>query len=57
MDVKIAKGNIIITLPLISRPSSSGKTTLVATSGGNVATAATVDGRTVKVGVNAFIPN
>lgn len=56
MDVKIQKGHLIVTLPLISRPSSSGKTILVASSGGNVATSATVDGRTVKVGLNAFIP-
>jgi hypothetical protein len=56
MDVKIQKGHLIVTLPLISRPSSSGKTILVASSGGNVATSATVDNKTVKVGLNAFIP-
>jgi len=37
------------------RPSKSGKTMLVASSGGNIATTATVDGKTVTVGLNAYI--
>ena len=37
------------------KPSSTGKTLVVATSSGNVTTAATVNGKPVIVGVNAFI--
>ena len=34
---------------------ASGKTLVVATTGGNVATAATVDGKPVIVGLNAYV--
>ncbi len=56
MKVEIVSGNIIITLPL-RKPelSKSGKTLIVATSSGLVKTAATVEGKQVTVGVNAFI--
>ncbi len=37
------------------RPSASGKTLVVATSGGNKATAAIVDGKPVTIGLNAYI--
>jgi hypothetical protein len=36
-------------------PSATGKTLVVASSRGNVATAATVQGQPVTVGVNAYI--
>ncbi|MEE9212422.1 MAG: hypothetical protein V3U29_07185 [Phycisphaeraceae bacterium] len=38
-------------------PSSSGKTLVVATTHGNVATDAQIDGKPVTVGVNAYIRN
>ena len=37
------------------RPSASGKTLVVASSRGNQSTDAQVDGKTVTVGVNAYI--
>lgn len=57
MTAEIKDGNIIITIPIQNplRPSASGKTLLVATTGGNVATSAIVDGKPVVVGVNAWI--
>jgi len=39
-----------------ARPSASGKTLVVATSGGNKATTAVVDGKPVTIGLNAYIP-
>jgi len=44
-----------IEVPVALRPSKSGKTMLVASSGGNVSTAAIVDGKPVTVGLNAYI--
>ncbi len=37
------------------RPSSTGKTLVVATSGGNQTTTATVNGKPVVIGLNAYI--
>ena len=37
------------------RPSASGKTLTIATTNGNRPTEATVDGKTVVVGLNAYI--
>ena len=37
------------------RPSASGKTLVVASSRGNQATDAQIDGKTVTVGVNAYV--
>lgn len=51
------KGNVlVITLPIDSNfpPSKSGKTRIVATSGGNQPTSAQVNGRPVVIGVNAY---
>ena len=56
MTVTIEKGELVIRMPLgTPRPSASGKTLVVATSGGNVRTAAVVDGKSVTVGVNAYV--
>lgn len=47
---------LTITIP-IQRPtaSKSGKTLVVATTHGNVVTGATVDGKPVTIGLNAYI--
>jgi hypothetical protein len=37
------------------RPSSSGKTLIVASSGGNITTTALVQGKPVVIGLNAYI--
>jgi len=57
MTVEIKDGNLVITIPIQNplRPSASGKTLLVATTGGNVATTTIVEGKPVTVGVNAWI--
>jgi hypothetical protein len=51
------KDNILtIEIPLQTpRPSASGKTLVVASSGGNIITTATVAGKAVTIGLNAYI--
>ena len=60
MNVSIKENNgvstLVIETPVSLRPSKSGKTMLVASSGGNITTTATVDGKPVTVGLNAYIP-
>jgi hypothetical protein len=55
MRVEIKGNEIIITAPIEKRPSKSGKTILVATSGGNKPTTAQIDGKPVTVGFSAYI--
>lgn len=56
MTVKIEKNVMTITIPLQTpKPSKSGKTMLVASTGGNVVTDATVNGKPVVLGLNAYI--
>jgi hypothetical protein len=56
VKVEIIGENLVITMPL-QKPelSKSGKTLIVATSAGLVKTAASVKGKPITVGVNAFI--
>ena len=60
MNVSIKETNgvstLVIEAPVSLRPSKSGKTMLVASSGGNISTTAMVDGKPVTVGVHAHIP-
>lgn len=52
------KGNkLVITIDanLEPKPSKSGKSLLVATTNGNIPTTATVKGRSVTLGLNAYI--
>ncbi|SDF02304.1 hypothetical protein SAMN05444167_1162 [Terriglobus roseus] len=57
MQVTIEGNELVIRISMLETPtkSKSGKTMLVATSGGNVVTDATVDGKPVTVGLNAYI--
>jgi len=56
MKMKIENGTLIISIPLQApRPSSSGKTLLVASTGGNVVSTATIDGKPVVIGLNAYL--
>lgn len=56
MNAKIEGNNLVITIPMQApRPSASGKTLVVATTGGNKATSAIVDGKPITIGVNAYI--
>lgn len=58
MKAEIKDGHLIITIPLQTPTlSASGKTKIVATSHGNLATTATVEGKPVIVGINAWIKN
>lgn len=56
MHATIKDNHLVVTIPLNTpRPSASGKTLVVATSGGNVVTGAQVNGRNVTIGLNAYI--
>jgi hypothetical protein len=56
MKVTVEGNELVIRIPL-EKPtrSKSGKTLLVATSGGNIETGAMVDGKPITVGLNAYI--
>jgi hypothetical protein len=58
MNVKIENGELVIRIKMKDppRPSKSGKTLLVATSGGIAKTDVTVDGKQLSIGLNAFVP-
>lgn len=56
MEVKIDGKNLVITIPMQTpQPSKTGKTLVVASTFGNVQTSATVNGKAVTVGLNAYI--
>jgi hypothetical protein len=59
MKAELKNGSLVITIPANdakSLPASkSGKTLIVASSGGNVATTAQVNGQPVIIGLNAYI--
>jgi len=56
MEVKIEKDKITVTLPISPRTSASGKSTVIASTGGNKASTATYQGKPVICGVNCYIP-
>ena len=58
MDAEIKGNMLIVTIELeaVPRPSSTGKTLVVSTTGGFKKTTATVNGKQVSVAVNAVIP-
>lgn len=56
MQATIKDNKLTIVIDLQEpRPSSTGKTLVVATSGGNITTNATVKGKPVIIGLNAYI--
>ena len=57
MDVTIENGVLVIKIKMNEKPqpSASGKTLVVATSHGNQPTGATVNGKPVVIGLNAYI--
>ena len=56
MKAEIKGNQLIITIDMQEpAPSASGKTKVVASTHGNVATTATVNGKPVIVGLNAYI--
>ena len=56
MKVAIENNELVIRIPMCEpRPSSSGKTLVVATTGGNQTTTALVQGKPFIIGLNAYI--
>ena len=57
LKVTIENGMLVIRLPMnpVPTPSASGKTLVVASTHGNVATTAVVQGKPIIIGVNAYI--
>jgi len=56
MKAEIVGNELHITIALNEpRPSASGKTLVVASSGGNIVTTAMVNGKAVTIGLNAYI--
>jgi len=56
MTAEIKDGKLVITLPVQKPyPSKSGKTLVIATTNGFMSDKAAVDGKTVKISVNAII--
>jgi len=56
MNVEIKGKKLVIEIDLEKpTPSSSGKTLVVASTRGNVATSVEVDGKPVTIGLNAYI--
>lgn len=61
LKAELKGGNLILTIP-VNDPknlplSSSGKTFIVASTGGNVATSVAVNDQPVVIGLNAYIKN
>ena len=61
MNAKLDGKNLVITIPVNGLKvkdlpkSKSGKTSIVASSGGNMPTAVNIDGKPVIVGLNAYV--
>ena len=57
MTVEIKNNKLVITIDMNPKPipSSTGKTLVVASSHGNQATTAMIEGKPIIVGVNAYI--
>jgi hypothetical protein len=55
MTAKIENGKLLIELPIQPRPSNSGKTLLIASTGGAEKDACTFEGRPVAINVNAYV--
>lgn len=59
MQAEILKENgfdfLTIKIPISKRPSSSGKTTIISSTNGNLPTNLTIDGKPVIIGLNAYI--
>lgn len=55
LNVSVVGGNLVVTIPISPRPSTSGKSTLVASTGGYQLSTATHDGKAIKVSLNAIV--
>lgn len=54
MQAEIKDGQLIIKLPISPRASKSGKSKVIASTGGNLPTTLVFEGKPVIVGVNAY---
>jgi hypothetical protein len=59
MNAKIEKGVLTITIPVNPepKPSSSGKSLVIASTGGNIVTNCLVGGKPLIIGLNAYTKN
>lgn len=57
MNAEIVNGNLVVTIPVEQGLplSPSGKTRRVASSRGNVLTSATIEGKPITIGFNAWV--
>jgi len=55
MKVEIKGNELCITIPMAKRLSNSGKTYLVASTGGNTKTGILFEGKEISLGLNAYI--
>jgi hypothetical protein len=55
MEAKIENGKLIVSIPISEHVSHSGKTIIIATSGGNQPTTALHNGKPVIIGLNAYV--
>ncbi len=55
IKTEIKDGNLIVTLPISPHSSKSGKTLVIASSGGNIPTTCEYDEKVVIVGINAYV--
>lgn len=46
---------LVVEVPIQKRPSKTGKTTVVASTNGNIPTMLQIDGKVVTLGLNAYI--
>jgi len=55
MKTEIKNNELIITLPISPRTSKSGKSTVIASTGGNIPTTCQYEGQVIVLGVNAYV--
>ena len=55
MNCEIKDGKLVITLPISPRTSKSGKSTVIASTAGNIAAGVEYEGQPVILGVNAYV--
>lgn len=55
MKVEVKDGNLIVTLPIAPRPSSTGKSNLIASTSGYAMSTTMYEGKPIKVSLNAIV--
>jgi len=55
MTAQIKDGKLIVEIPISPRTSKSGKSLVVASTGGNIPTTAEYEGQPVILGLNAYV--